>query len=111
MPWGPDYFWSRRATTVVIAEGAQMVGDVVAEELTINGRVKGTINANRVKLRGSGVVDGDILHRTLSIEENAQFEGRSRRRDNAIDSTSLVQTNHSQPQATPIEGNGKGSGD
>jgi cytoskeletal protein CcmA (bactofilin family) len=92
----------------VIAEGAQMVGDVVAEELTINGRVKGN---NRVKLRGSGVVDGDILHRTLSIEENAQFEGRSRRRENAIDSTSLVQTNHSQPQATPIEGNGKGSGD
>ena len=83
MPWGSDYFWSRRATTVVIAEGAQMVGDVVAEELTINGRVKGTINANRVKLRGSGVVDGDILHRTLSIEENAQFEGRSRRRENA----------------------------
>jgi len=30
----------------VIAEGAQMVEDVVAEELTINGRVKGTINVN-----------------------------------------------------------------
>ena len=37
-----------RASTVVIAEGAQMVGDVVAEELTINGHVKGTIHANRV---------------------------------------------------------------
>src|SRR5262249_57111368 len=39
-----------RASTVVIAEGAQMEGDVVAEELTIGGHVKGTIHANRVKL-------------------------------------------------------------
>ena len=36
-----------RASTVVIAEGAQMEGDVVAEELTIGGYVKGTIHANR----------------------------------------------------------------
>ena len=39
-----------RASTVVIAEGAEMEGDVVAEELTIGGNVKGTIHANRVKL-------------------------------------------------------------
>src|SRR5215467_13939074 len=31
-----------RASTIVIAEGAQMEGDVVAEELTIGGHVKGT---------------------------------------------------------------------
>jgi cytoskeletal protein CcmA (bactofilin family) len=82
-----------RASTVVIAEGAQMVGDVVAEELTINGHVKGTIHANRVKLGGTGVVEGDISHRTLAIEENARFEGTSRRNEKAIDTQSLVQTN------------------
>jgi cytoskeletal protein CcmA (bactofilin family) len=32
-----------RASTVVIAEGAEMLGDVVAEELTVNGHVKGDI--------------------------------------------------------------------
>ena len=42
-----------RASTVVIAEGAQMEGDVFAEELTINGHVKGTIHANRVRLGGT----------------------------------------------------------
>jgi cytoskeletal protein CcmA (bactofilin family) len=89
-----------RASTVVIAEGAQMVGDVVAEELTINGHVKGTIHANRVKLGGTGVVEGDIFHRTLAIEENARFEGTSRRSENAIDTRSLVQTNHSGDQGT-----------
>jgi cytoskeletal protein CcmA (bactofilin family) len=92
-----------RASSVVIAEGAQMEGDVVAEELTINGHVKGTVHANRVRLGGTGVVEGDILHQTLAIEENARFEGVSRRSENAVDSTSLVQTNSTQA-------NGKGNG-
>src|SRR6516162_7697083 len=81
-----------RASTVVIAEGAQMVGDVVAEDLTIDGHVNGTIHANRVRLGGTGVVEGDIFHRTLAIEENARFEGTSRRNENAID----VQANRPQ---------------
>jgi len=94
------------ASTVVIAEGAQMVGDVVADELTIGGHVKGTIHANRVRLAGTSVVEGDIFHRTLAIVENAQFEGRSRRSANAIDTRSGVHTNRPQSQATPIDGNG-----
>ena len=89
-----------RASSVVIAEGAQMEGDVVAEELTINGHVKGTIHANRVKLGGTGVVEGDIFHRTLAIEENARFEGTSRRNENAIDTQSLVQADRPRDQGT-----------
>ena len=74
-----------RALTVLIAEGAKVEGDVVAEELTIGGMVKGTIHANRVKLNSTAVVEGDIFHRSLSIEENARFEGSSKREDNAVD--------------------------
>jgi cytoskeletal protein CcmA (bactofilin family) len=74
-----------RALTVLINEGAKVEGDVVAEELTIGGMVKGTIRANRVKLNGAAVVEGDIFHRSLSIEENARFEGSSKREDNAVD--------------------------
>jgi hypothetical protein len=55
-----------------------MEGDVVAEELTIGGHVKGTIHANRVKLNSAAVIEGDIFHRTLAIEENARFEGTGR---------------------------------
>src|SRR5215831_1522978 len=74
-----------RASTVMIAEGAQMEGDVVAEELTIGGHVKGALHADRVKLNSTAVVEGDIFHRTLAIEENARFEGMSRREENTID--------------------------
>jgi cytoskeletal protein CcmA (bactofilin family) len=87
-----------RASTVVIAEGAQMEGDVVAEELTIGGRVKGTLHANRVKLNSTAVVEGDIFHQTLAIEENARFEGTSRRQENMIETPSRVQTNRHQPK-------------
>jgi cytoskeletal protein CcmA (bactofilin family) len=97
-----------RASTVVIAEGAQMEGDVVAEELTIGGYVKGTIHANRVKLNSTAVVEGDIFHRTLSIEESARFEGTSRRNENANDTPSRVQTNRPETQAS--NGNRKGNG-
>jgi cytoskeletal protein CcmA (bactofilin family) len=95
-----------RASTIVIAEGAQIEGEVSAEELTIGGYVKGTIHANRVKLNSTAVVEGDIFNRTLVIEESARFEGMSRRNENPIDTPSHIQTNRSQT----IDGNGKGNG-
>jgi cytoskeletal protein CcmA (bactofilin family) len=82
---------------IAVAEGAQIEGDIVADELTIGGRVKGSIHAKRVKLLGTADVDGDIYHGSLSIEENARFEGASRREDreteNVVDATSRVQAN------------------
>jgi cytoskeletal protein CcmA (bactofilin family) len=69
------------ASSVLIAEGAQVEGDIVAKEVTVGGRVRGTIHANRVRLTSSAIVEGDIFHRSLSIEENARFEGSSRREE------------------------------
>src|SRR5262245_13564243 len=98
------------ASTVQIGDGAQVEGNIVAEELTIGGRVKGTIHANRVKLNSTAVVESDIFHRSLAIEENAQFEGMSRRQENVIDTPSLVPAKHLQAQPISIDGNGQGGG-
>ena len=78
------------ATTVQISDGAQVEGNITSEELTIGGRVKGTIHANRVKLNSTAVVEGDVFHRSLAIEENAQFEGMSRRQEDVIDTPSRI---------------------
>jgi cytoskeletal protein CcmA (bactofilin family) len=74
-----------KALTVSITESAEVDGDIVAEELSVAGLVKGTIHANRVKLSSTAVVEGDIFHRSLSIEENARFEGSSKRENDPID--------------------------
>ncbi|MGB9409632.1 MAG: polymer-forming cytoskeletal protein [Pseudolabrys sp.] len=94
------------ASTVQIGDGAQVEGDIVAEELTIGGRVKGTIRANRVKLNSTAVVEGDIYHRSLAIEENAQFEGMSKRQEKPIETPSLVPAQRSQAQAINVNGQG-----
>jgi cytoskeletal protein CcmA (bactofilin family) len=85
------------ASILLISDGARVEGDIVAKEVTIGGCVKGTIHADRVKLTSSAVVEGDIFHRTLSIEENAHFEGSSRREEAVIDGTRL-------PLSQPIAG-------
>jgi cytoskeletal protein CcmA (bactofilin family) len=104
-----------RALTVVINEGAKVEGDVVAEELTVGGQVKGTIHANRVKLNGTAVVEGDIFHRSLSIEENARFEGSSKREDSAVDAPRTppkraAAQNDLQTTVAAVEGNRKSNG-
>jgi cytoskeletal protein CcmA (bactofilin family) len=99
-----------RALEVLINEGAQVEGDVVAEDLTVGGRVKGTIHANRVKLNSTAVVEGDIFHGSLSIEENARFEGSSKRENKAVDvpRTALgrgAEQDRLQTKVTAIEAN------
>jgi cytoskeletal protein CcmA (bactofilin family) len=79
-PW--EFFCSikgdLRGTELVIAAGAEVIGTVVALDLTVRGRVVGTIFAENVRLRGAAAVEGDIFHQTLLVEEDAVFEGSSR---------------------------------
>jgi cytoskeletal protein CcmA (bactofilin family) len=89
-----------QASNVTICEGAQVEGNLVAQELTIGGLVKGTVHAVRVKLLGTAKVEGDIFHRSLSIEENALFEGTSRREDDPTNRASTAQP-RAQPHAVP----------
>jgi cytoskeletal protein CcmA (bactofilin family) len=79
-----------RASDLQISDGAQVEGNIIAQNVTICGRVKGTIRAVRVKLQDGGAVEGDIFHRSLSIDENSQFEGSSRRVENPTEPSSSV---------------------
>jgi cytoskeletal protein CcmA (bactofilin family) len=101
-----------RASTVEIAPGAEVEGDIVADDLSVGGRVKGTIHANRVKLNGSASVEGDIFHRSLSIEENARFEGSSRRDEAVLETPRIPLGRTSQVQTPPraLEGGPKPNG-
>ena len=78
-----------RASDLLIGDSAQIEGSVIAQDVTVCGHVKGTIRAVRVKLQNGGAVEGDIFHKSLSIDENSQFEGSSRRVENPTDLPSV----------------------
>jgi cytoskeletal protein CcmA (bactofilin family) len=89
------------AANALIADGAQIHGDIVAQELIVGGRVKGNIHALRVKLQSTAVVEGDIFHRSLSIDEHAWFEGRSLPEDNPPKPPSIIKSERSNPKPQP----------
>lgn len=83
------------ASHLVIKEGAQIEGNVVAQETIILGICRGIIRGNSVKLQGRAVVEGEIYSKSLTIEQDAQFEGVSRRLDKPVDAPSRA------PATTP----------
>lgn len=64
---------------VIVGEGAHIAGGIISEEVVIRGHVLGSIRSKKVMLQATSQVDGDIFHQSLSIEQGAMFEGKSRR--------------------------------
>ena len=94
-----------------ISSGLSIVGKIVGEgTLGIFGHVEGEVHASIVQIGDSAVVEGDIYHRSLAIEANAQFEGMSRRQENVIDTPSLVPSKRLQAQPISIDVNGQDGG-
>ena len=66
-------------STVVVGPSGKVTGLVNAEHVQINGAVHGTIKGVDVILASSAIVEGDIFHQSITLEQGASFEGRSRR--------------------------------
>lgn len=70
--------------SIVVGEKAAITGGIVADEVTVRGRVTGSIRGFRVSLQSNSHVEGDIFHQSLAIEQGAYFEGKSRRSDDPV---------------------------
>ena len=68
-----------QSRNIVIGEGATVHGALQAETVRICGLVKGQIKADSVVLEKTAKVTGDVLHKTLAIEQGAQLEGMCKR--------------------------------
>ena len=68
---------------ILIGEEAHVNGLVHAESVVVRGNVKGTIRAINVTLAATAHVDGELQHQSLTIEQGALFEGKSRRSNEA----------------------------
>ena len=64
---------------IIIGEEGRVTGTVAAERVIVRGRISGVIRAMTVALQSSARVEGDIHHMSLAIEQGAEFDGRCRR--------------------------------
>jgi cytoskeletal protein CcmA (bactofilin family) len=64
-----------RCAALVLGENAQLEGSVVAEEVLVRGRLIGSVRALRVTLQSRSHVEGDLFHKSLSVEQDTHFEG------------------------------------
>ena len=73
-----------RCKLLIVDVDAQIEGGIVADEVVVRGRTKGVIEANKVHLEKSAIVDSEISHMTFSAEEGARIKGALKFRDEPI---------------------------
>ena len=66
-----------QSNSLVVGPNGQVRAKVNAKNVTVQGRVEGNIRAvDRVELRKSAVIVGDISTQRVAIEEGAYFKGK-----------------------------------
>jgi cytoskeletal protein CcmA (bactofilin family) len=71
-----------------LGENAMVSGSLMGELVRISGTVSGEVRADNVVLEKTARVTGDILHKSLAIEQGAFLEGRCKRIEAAAGQTS-----------------------
>ncbi len=89
-----------RAHLLTVGEGATVRGELVADDVVINGRIVGRVRGLKVRLTSTARVEGDIIHKTIAIESGAHFEGSVQRQDDPLSTTGPTKT---LPKPSPSE--------
>ncbi len=62
---------------LVIGEGAKVIADIQANNISISGAVKGDVAGNRVEILETGRVWGDLTINSLLLNEGAYLRGQT----------------------------------
>jgi len=69
-------------STVIIGENGKVNGQINADNITIGGKVTGTVRAKeKLVLDSKANLQGDIISKTVSIEAGANFNGNCKMGD------------------------------
>jgi len=100
-----------RAHLLTVGEGATIRGELIADDVVVNGRIVGRVRGLKVRLTSTARVEGDIIHKTIAIESGAHFEGSVQRQDDPLNAKTKGQQ-APQPQrqqpAAPAQDTAKG---
>ncbi|MEO1918401.1 MAG: polymer-forming cytoskeletal protein [Paracoccaceae bacterium] len=73
-----------RAHLLTVGEGSTVRGEVIADDVVVNGRVVGRLRGLKVRLTATARVEGDIIHKAIAIESGAHFEGTVQRQEDPL---------------------------
>jgi cytoskeletal protein CcmA (bactofilin family) len=66
-----------RNHNLIVGPNGNVKANVSAKGVVVQGKVEGTVNATeRVELRKSAVVNGDVITQRIAMEEGAFFKGK-----------------------------------
>ena len=54
---------------LIVSENASFIGNITAQEIIVEGQIKADISAEKLHVKSTGKVEGDLLYRTLKIDE------------------------------------------
>ncbi len=90
-----------RSQVVIVGESAVVRGEVVGDEVIVHGRVVGRLRGVRIRLTATARVEGDIVHKTIAIENGAHFEGSVQRQDDPIGQNGASPARITGPRSQP----------
>lgn len=73
------------SNNLTISEDGFFDGDLKAKEVTIAGRMNGSLLCDKVVITGSGRVDGEIRSDLIEIHAGGQFEGLRKSHKQVVD--------------------------
>lgn len=79
-----------QSRNIVIGEGATVQGGLQAETVRVCGIVNGQIKADSVVLEKTARVTGDVLHKSLAMEQGASLEGMCKRLESTVPAPTVV---------------------
>jgi cytoskeletal protein CcmA (bactofilin family) len=62
---------------LVVGEGAKIVANIKANNISISGAIKGDVSGNRVEILETGRVWGDLVVNSLLLNEGAYLRGQT----------------------------------
>ncbi|MFB9150644.1 bactofilin family protein [Roseovarius ramblicola] len=99
-----------RAHLLTVGEGATVKGEVIADDVVVNGRIVGRVRGLKVRLTSTARVEGDIIHKTIAIESGAHFEGSVQRQDDPLSGNKPGAKGGAQPAQTQTQQGGAQQG-
>jgi cytoskeletal protein CcmA (bactofilin family) len=73
-----------RCRAVTVGKTGEVIGKISAQEATIDGTVKGDIEAKAVRLNVTARMTGDVRHEVIEVAAGARIEGHYSRLDTSV---------------------------